>query len=80
MRTRPSCELRWPKRLSRLPRRQRQVVALRYLSDLSERDVASMLGVSAGAVKTHLHRALGVLRERLGAPDDETVEVHLASD
>lgn len=50
----------------RLPRRQREVVSLRYFADLSERDTAAALGLSAGSVKTHLHRALGTLRGRLG--------------
>src|SRR6185312_13837971 len=44
--------------LRRLPRRQRDVVVLRYLADLSEADVADSLGVSAGTVKQHAHRAL----------------------
>lgn len=52
--------------LSRLPRRQREAVALRYLGDLTEQDVAAALGISAGSVKTHVHRGLAALRERLG--------------
>lgn len=51
--------------LRRLPRRQREVVTLRYLTDLSEADVAACLGVSTGSVKTHLHRGLAALRARL---------------
>src|SRR4051812_31529269 len=38
--------------LRALPRRQREVVALRYLSDLSEADVAAALRISPGSVKT----------------------------
>ena len=41
--------------LAMLPTRQREVVVLRYLSDLSETDVAQVTGVSNGTVKTHLH-------------------------
>lgn len=52
--------------LSALPTRQREVVALRYLTDLREQDVAVMLGISPSAVKTHVHRGLAALRERLG--------------
>ena len=48
-----------------LPRRQREVIALRHLVDLSEREVASVLGISAGAVKQHLHRGLASVRGRL---------------
>lgn len=54
--------------LRRLPRRQRDVVVLRYLADLSEADVAESLGVSAGSVKQHAHRAVDALRRTLG-PD-----------
>jgi RNA polymerase sigma-70 factor (sigma-E family) len=56
--------------LARLPKRQRETVVLRYLCDLSEPDVAAALGVSAGTVKTHLHRAIASLRLSMG-PDFE---------
>jgi RNA polymerase sigma-70 factor (sigma-E family) len=58
--------------LRRLPRRQREVVVLRYLADVSEADVAAALGCSAGAVKTHASRGLAALRRHLGdqAPTD----------
>ena len=52
--------------LRHLPRRQRDVVVLRYLADLSEADVAESLGVSAGSVKQHAHRAVDALRRALG--------------
>jgi RNA polymerase sigma factor (sigma-70 family) len=58
--------------LERLPRRQRQVLALRFLSDLSETDVAAALHISAGSVKTHTSRGLATLRNQLG-PDMEEV-------
>ena len=48
--------------LDALPERQRQVVALRYLSDLDERTTADLLGISPGSVKRHLHRATTTLR------------------
>jgi RNA polymerase sigma-70 factor (sigma-E family) len=64
--------------LGRLPGRQRQAVVLRYLSDLSEAEVATVLGVTTGSVKTHLHRGLGRLRSLLDAADDGDVEVRLA--
>lgn len=53
----------------RLPRRQRQVVALRVLADLSAEQTAAVLGISEGAVGAHLHRALEKLRENLAATD-----------
>ena len=48
--------------LARLPRRQRAVVVLRYCLDLSERDVAALLGCSAGTVKSQASHALAKLR------------------
>jgi len=51
--------------LARLPRRQRDVVALRFLADRTEEDVARALGVSLGTVKQHAHRGLEALRQSL---------------
>jgi RNA polymerase sigma factor (sigma-70 family) len=51
--------------LGALPRRQREVVVLRHLVGLSEVEVAMMLDISHGTVKTHLRRGLAVLRSRL---------------
>lgn len=50
-----------------LPRRQRQVVALRILLDQSTEQTARVLGLSQGTVKAHLHRALSALRAALTA-------------
>jgi RNA polymerase sigma-70 factor (ECF subfamily) len=44
----------------------RDVVACRYLLDLSELETAETLGIPAGTVKSRLHRALRSLREVLG--------------
>ncbi len=41
---------------------QRAVVVLRYAEDLSEKQVAELLGISAGSVKTHAFRGLARLR------------------
>ena len=54
-----------------LPRRQRETIVLRYLCDLPEADVARALGVSAGTVKTHIHRALATLRANVGTDFEE---------
>lgn len=53
--------------MARLPKRQREVVALRHLAGLSEAETAAALKVSAGSVKTHLSRGLTALRTRLGS-------------
>lgn len=50
----------------RLPRRQRQVVALRVLLDMSAEQTAEVLGISVGAVGSHLHRAMSTLHRMLG--------------
>jgi RNA polymerase sigma-70 factor (ECF subfamily) len=48
--------------LRRLPRREREMVALRFLADMSVDDVADSLGVTSGTVKATVHRALQKLR------------------
>lgn len=48
-----------------LPRRQREVIALYYLADLSVAEVATVLSVSVGTVKSHLSDARAALRVRL---------------
>lgn len=50
----------------RLPLRQRDCIALRYLEEYSVEQIASTLGVSANSVKTHLKRGMEHLREQLG--------------
>jgi RNA polymerase sigma factor (sigma-70 family) len=55
-----------------LPARQRQVIALRILLELSTEESARVLGISSGTVTAHLHRALGSLREQI---DEQTKEV-----
>jgi RNA polymerase sigma factor (sigma-70 family) len=53
--------------LAGLPRQQRAVLVLRYCEDLSEAEVAGILGCSPGTVKTHAHRGMNALREVLGS-------------
>jgi RNA polymerase sigma-70 factor (sigma-E family) len=53
--------------LRRLPKRQREVLTLRYYLDLSEAQIADALGVSAGSVKAHAHRGLVALRSDVEA-------------
>jgi len=51
--------------LSELAPRQRDVIALRFISGLREREVAERLGISPGSVKTHTSRGLQALRARI---------------
>ncbi len=43
--------------IDRLPQAQREVISLFYLQDKSVDDVAQMLNLPKGTVKSHLHRA-----------------------
>jgi RNA polymerase sigma factor (sigma-70 family) len=56
--------------LGALPRRQREVVTLRYLADLPETTVAELLGCSVGTVKQHASRGLAALRASLAEPEE----------
>ncbi len=51
--------------LQTLPTRQREVLVLRYWSDLSEIQIAEALGISRGTVKSTASRALAALEKKL---------------
>ena len=57
-------ELRWDlqEALRALPRRQREVVALRFLADFSEQATADALSIRVGTVKSHASRGPSRLR------------------
>ncbi|HYI16422.1 MAG TPA: sigma-70 family RNA polymerase sigma factor, partial [Thermomicrobiales bacterium] len=57
--------------VQRLPKRQREIVLLRYVAELSFRDVARVLGVSEGAARMRVNRALRRLAEEMGVIDAE---------
>jgi RNA polymerase sigma-70 factor (sigma-E family) len=52
--------------LATLPDRQREVLTLRYLAELSDDDIASATGLSAGGVRSASSRGLAALRSVLG--------------
>ena len=56
--------------LERLSERDRTVIALRYLLELSEAETAQALGVRPGTVKSRLARALDRLRTVMEVPTD----------
>ncbi|GLY99935.1 SigE family RNA polymerase sigma factor [Actinoplanes sp. NBRC 103695] len=59
--------------LRRLPIRRRECVVLRYAFDVPEKEVAAILGISVGAVKSHTSRGadqLATLLRKAGTVDD----------
>jgi RNA polymerase sigma-70 factor (sigma-E family) len=52
--------------IEQLTARQRAVVVLRYYEDLTDQQIASVLGCPVGSVKSSLHRAAAILRQHLG--------------
>jgi RNA polymerase sigma-70 factor (ECF subfamily) len=48
-----------------LPEKARMIVILRYQEDLDPSEIAKVLGIPVGTVKSQLQRALALLREKL---------------
>lgn len=53
--------------LKGLPPKQRAVLVLRYYEDLSDQEIAELLGISRGTVRSQAARALNKLRVRVVA-------------
>ena len=53
--------------LRRLSGRQREALVLRYWGNLSESEIAEAMGISAGAVKSHVSRGMATLAKELGS-------------
>lgn len=58
--------------LARLPAQQRQLLTLRYFSDLTVRSIAEVMDIPEGTVKSRLHTAVNALRTQLS----ETKVIH----
>jgi len=61
----PFLEARLRQLVAALPPAPRIVVALRFQEDLQPQEIADVLEMPVNTVKSHLRRALGLLRERL---------------
>ncbi|GAA4203152.1 SigE family RNA polymerase sigma factor [Streptosporangium oxazolinicum] len=59
--------------LAGLPRRQRVVLVLRYYEGLSDEEIATVLKISRGTVRSQASRALGKLRSVVGEYIEEGV-------
>ena len=57
-----------------LKQEYQDVLILRFVEDLSVKEVASMMDKSEGAIKLLQHRALKILREKLGESHPESLE------
>jgi RNA polymerase sigma-70 factor (ECF subfamily) len=55
--------------LKGLPPNQRSAIFLHYRMDMSVRDIATVLGISAATTKVHLHRGRNRLRPMLGTEE-----------
>ncbi len=53
------------KAVCRLPRRQREVVSLRFFADMKLEEIAAALDCPLGTVKSNLHKAMMALKEML---------------
>ena len=58
--------------LAGLPPRQRAVLTLRYVFDLSDRDIAAAVGCREATVRSHLFHGRATLRARLDPHGDAT--------
>lgn len=60
--------------LAALPRKQRAAVVLRFYDDMTDTDIADLLGCSVSTVRSHISRALSSLRIDMSQPAPENAE------
>ncbi len=54
------------KAVDQLSAHQRSVFVLRFVEEMELEEIAATLGMNLSTVKSHLYRALGIVRERVG--------------
>jgi len=59
--------------ISCLPKNQRQVIILKFITGLDNREISRIMGKKEGAIRVLQMRALTILRERLGSEGSEEV-------
>jgi len=52
--------------VDRLPERQRAVFLLRFVEEMPLQEIAAATSLEVGTVKTHLHRAVRIVRNACG--------------
>ena len=62
-----TCQAMVRKQLSTLPAKYRIVLILRHLQEMTYEEMAEILKLPIGTIKTHLFRARNLLKERLEA-------------
>lgn len=58
--------------VSSLPDKQRAVILLSYYHDMTQEEIAKILEIPKGTVKSRLHKAMKNLKEQLEGNDDES--------
>lgn len=56
--------------VARLPARQREVFHLRFVEELPLDEIAALLDIAVGSVKSHLSRAVAAVRHELESPGE----------
>jgi RNA polymerase sigma-70 factor (ECF subfamily) len=57
--------------MARLPQRQRSVLELTYLGQRSTKEVAELMGIPRGTVKSRAHAGMAILQEAFRDGDDD---------
>jgi RNA polymerase sigma-70 factor, ECF subfamily len=62
--------------IERLPEERRRALVLRFVEEMSAREIAGILGRTEGAVRVLIHRALRSVADELAGPPEEPLGPH----